>query len=42
VQVPALDREPVLGPQPLDVDQRALPRAEQQVLQRADGQEVVF
>ena len=40
VEQAALGREQVLGPQPLDMDQRALPRAEEIVLQRGEGDEV--
>ena len=40
VQQAALGREPVLGPLPFDVDERALPRAELEVLQRGDGEEI--
>lgn len=42
MQMPALDGERVLGPEPLDVDQRALSRAEQEVLQGADGKKIFF
>jgi hypothetical protein len=40
VQNAPLGGQQVLGPQALDVDQRALPRAEQIVLQRREGDEV--
>ena len=40
VQDAPLGGQHILGPQPLDVDQRALPRAEQIVLQRREGDEV--
>jgi len=42
VQVPPLDRQAVLGPKLLDVYERALPLAKQQVLQGGNGQKVVF
>ena len=42
VQVRSLDGVPILGPLPLDMDQRTLPLAEQQVLERGERQEVVF
>lgn len=41
VQDVPLGREPIVRPRPLDVDERALPLAEQQVLQGAEGDEIV-
>ena len=41
VQVPALDGELVLRPEPLDMNQRALPRAIQQMLQGGDGEKLI-
>ena len=42
VREASLGGQRILGPDPLDVNQRALPRAIQPVLQRGDGDEVVF
>src|ERR1700732_903412 len=42
VQVPALDCERILDPHLLEMDQGALPLAEQQVLERRERQQVVF
>ncbi len=42
VKMPAFDGQSVLGPEALDVDQGALPLAEEQVLEGGDRQEVVF
>jgi hypothetical protein len=42
MQVLPLDGKPILSPLPLDVNQRALPLAKQQVLKRADRQELIL
>jgi hypothetical protein len=40
VQMPPFERQRVLRPQPLDVDQHRLPLAEQEVLQGGEREEV--
>lgn len=40
VQVPTLRGENVLGPEPLDVDERALPLAVEQVLEGGDREKI--
>jgi hypothetical protein len=42
MQQPPLGGGAILSPQPLDMDQRALPRAEQLVLQRRERNERVL
>ena len=42
MQMLPLDRKPVLGPLLLDVDERALPLTEQQVLEGRNREQVVF
>jgi hypothetical protein len=37
-----LGRKPILAPQTLDMNERALPLAEQQMLQSGEGQEIGF
>ncbi len=42
MQVLPFDRKPILSPLPLDMNERTLPLTEQQMLQCADRQELVF
>ena len=42
VQMSPFDGKHILGPKLFDMDQRALPRAKDQMLQCRDGQELVF
>lgn len=42
MEQPAFYRELVLRPLTIEMDQRALPRTEDKVLERRDGQKVVF
>jgi hypothetical protein len=42
VKMSSLHRKPVLRPHPLDMDERALPLAEEQMLESGDREELVL